>query len=84
MWYNRDLDRQKQIMKAKILITSIENMRLFQGKFPTKRWGFCEIVRKITIEPCPHGLYKHYGYTMIDGKKIRVTSSDSILFELSL
>ena len=71
-------------MKAKILITSIENMRLFQGKFPTKRWGFCEIVRTVTIEPCPYGLYEHYGCIMVDGKKIRVATSDRInpLFEI--
>ena len=71
-------------MKAKILITSLENMRLFHGKFPTKRWGFCEVVRKVTIEPCPHSIYNdgNYGYTMIDGKKIRVVSSDSVLFEI--
>ena len=71
-------------MKAKILITSLENMRLFQGKLPTKRWGFCEIIRKVTVEPCPHGLYEHYGYIMVDGKKIRVANNDRInpLFEI--
>jgi len=71
-------------LKAKILITSMENMRLFQGKLPTKRWGFCEIVRKVTIEPCPHGLYEHYGYIVVAGKKIRVANSDRInpLFEI--
>jgi hypothetical protein len=63
-----------QIVKAKILITSIDNMKLFQGRLPTRRWGFCEIVRKVTIEPCPHGIYEdgNYGYVKIDGKKVRV------------
>jgi hypothetical protein len=73
-------------MKAKILITSIENMRLFQGKLPTKRWGFCEIIRKVTIEPCPHGIYDNgnYGYIMVNDKKVRVVngSSSEMLFEI--
>jgi hypothetical protein len=74
-------------MKAKILITSIENMRLFQGKFPTKRWGFCEIVRNVTIESCPFGIYQdgNYGYVKIDGKKVRVINGNGgeKLFEIS-
>jgi len=74
-------------MKAKILITSLENMRLFQGKLPTRRWGFCEIIRNVTIETCPHGIYQdgNYGYIMVGDKKIRVIngSTDSELFELS-
>ena len=73
-------------MKAKILVTGIENMQLFQGKLPTKRWGFCEIYRKITIESCPHGIYEagDYGYFMVDGTKIRVVNGDSSnpLFEI--
>jgi hypothetical protein len=71
-------------MKAKILITSLQNMRLFQGKLPTKRWGFCEIIRKVTIESCPHGLYEHYGYIMVNDKKVRVAtgSGNEILFEI--
>lgn len=74
-------------MKAKILITSIENMRLFQGKLPTKRWGFCEIVRNVTIEPDPYQVYSNgcYGYIMVNGKKVHVVNShgDAVLFELS-
>jgi len=74
-------------MKAKILINSIENMRLFQGKFPTKRWGFCEIVRNVTIESCPFGIYQdgNYGYVKIDGKKVRVINGNGgeKLFEIS-
>jgi hypothetical protein len=74
-------------MKAKILITGIENMRLFQGKLPTKRWGFCEIVREVTIEPCPHGMYLdgNNGYIMVNGKKVHVVNrhGDAVLFELS-
>jgi len=87
--YNRVLDSQQTdyIMKAKILITSIENMRLFQGKFPTKRWGFCEIVRNVTIESCPFGIYQdgNYGYIKIDGKKVRVINGNGgeTLFEIS-
>jgi len=63
-----------QIVKAKILITSIDNMKLFRGRLPTRRWGFCEIVRKVTIEACPFGIYEdgNYGYVKIDGKKVRV------------
>ena len=75
-------------MKAKILVTGIENMQLFGGKLPTKRWSFCEIYRKITIESCPHGIYEagNYGYFMVDGKKIRVVNGDSInpLFEIRI
>ena len=74
-------------MKAKILITSIDNMKLFQGKLPTRRWGFCEIVREVTIEPCPHGVYEdgNYGYVKIDGKKVRVINGrgGETLFEIS-
>ena len=66
--------KTQQMVKAKILITSIDNMKLFRGKMPTRRWGFCEIVRMVTIEPCPHGVYEdgNYGYVKIDGKKVRV------------
>jgi hypothetical protein len=74
-------------MKAKILITSIDNMKLFRGKMPTQRWGFCEIVRMVTIEPCPHGVYEdgNYGYVKIDGKKVRVINGNGgeTLFEIS-
>ena len=71
-------------MKVKILITSIENMRHFGGTLPTKRWGFCEIVRKLTVESCPHDIYAdgNYGYVTIADKKVRVVSSDSVLFEI--
>jgi hypothetical protein len=66
--------KKAHTMKAKILITSMDNMKLFQGRLPTRRWGFCEIVRDVTIEPCPHGVYEdgNYGYVKIDGKKVRV------------
>ena len=40
--------KTQQMVKAKILITSIDNMKLFRGKMPTRRWGFCEIVRMVT------------------------------------
>ena len=74
-------------MKAKILVTGIENMRLFQGKLPTKRWGFCEIVREVTIEPDPYQVYSdgNNGYIMINGKKVPVVNrhGDEVLFELS-
>jgi hypothetical protein len=74
-------------MKAKILITSIDNMKLFQGKLPTRRSGFCEIVRNVTIEPCPFGIYGdgNYGYVKIDGKKVRVINGNGgeTLFEIS-
>ena len=72
-------------MKAKILITSLENMRLFQGKLPTKRWAFCEIVRNVTIEPDPSEVYSAgcYGYITVDSKKIYVVNhSGGDLFEL--
>ena len=63
--------KTQQSVKAKILINSIDNMKLFRGKMPTRRWGFCEIVRMVTIKPCPFGIYEdgNYGYVKIDGKK---------------
>ena len=74
-------------MKAKILVTSLENMRLFQGKLPTARWQFCEIVRDVTIEPCPHGIYLdgNNGYIMVRGKKVPVVNrdGDAVLFEIN-
>jgi hypothetical protein len=73
-------------MKVKVLITSIENMRYFGGTLPTKRWGFCEIVRSVTIEPCPFGIYDDgcYGHITIGGKKFTVTSGcEGKLFEIS-
>jgi hypothetical protein len=79
--------KTQQMVKAKILITSIDNMKLFRGKMPTQRWGFCEIVRMVTIEPCPHGVYEdgNYGYIKIDGKKVRVINGHNgeRLFEIS-
>ena len=74
-------------MKAKILVTSLENRRLFQGKLPTARWQFCEIVRDVTIEPCPHGIYLdgNNGYIMVRGKKVPVVNrhGDAVLFEIN-
>ena len=71
-------------MKAKILITSLDNMRLFHGKLPTKRWQFCEIVRNVTIEPDPSGVYSDgcYGYIVVDSKKVYVVHYCGDLFEL--
>ena len=71
-------------MKAKILITSLENMRLFHGKLPTKRWAFCEIVRNVTIEHDPSGVYSDgcYGYIVVDSKKVYVVNNGGDLFEL--
>jgi hypothetical protein len=71
-------------MKAKILITSLENMRLFQGKLPTKRWGFCEIVRNVTIESDPYQVYSDgcYGYIVADSKKVYVVNNGGDYFEL--
>jgi hypothetical protein len=71
-------------MKARILITSFENMRLFGGKLPTKRWAFCEIVRNVTIEHDLSGVYSDgcYGYIVVDSKKVYVVNNGGDLFEL--
>jgi len=71
-------------MKAKILITSLENMRLFGGKLPTKRWGYCEIVRNVTIEPDPYQVYSDgcYGYITVCGGRVRVVNSGGDSFGL--
>jgi len=70
-------------MKAKILITYAENMRHFGGTLPTKRFGFCEIVRSVTIQPCEFYDDGCYGYVTIGGKKFNVASGDGKNFQIS-
>jgi hypothetical protein len=64
-------------MKAKIIINQRENDRYFKQKLPTWRNGFCEIVRRVTIERDPHDIYLdgEFGYITVYGRKIYVTRS---------
>ena len=62
-------------MKSKIFIVQRDNDKYFKQKLSTWRNGFCEIVRNVTIEPDPHGIYMdgEWGYITVYGRKIYVT-----------
>jgi len=64
-------------MKSKIFISQRDNDKYFKQKLPTWRNGFCEIVRNVTIEPDPHGVYEdgEWGYITVYGRKIYVTGA---------
>jgi hypothetical protein len=73
-------------VKAKIHVTWRDNHKYFNGKLPTRRWGFCEIARTVIIEPDPHDVYDsgNYGYILVGGKKVCVVNGcgSEILFEI--
>jgi hypothetical protein len=64
-------------MKAKIIVNQRENDRYFKQKLPTWRNGFCEIVRKVTLERDPYEVYLdgEFGYITVYGRKIYVVRS---------
>jgi hypothetical protein len=61
-------------MKAKIFIRQKDNDKYFKQKLPTWRNGFCEIVRKVTIESDPHGVWDdgNWGYITVGKQKVYV------------
>jgi hypothetical protein len=73
------VNKQEQVMKSKILIIQRDNDRYFKQKLPTFRNGFCEIVRNVTIEKDPYGVYQdgEWGYITVHGRKIYVTRNDT-------
>ena len=61
-------------IKATIVVHHHDNTNLFKMTLPTWRWGCCEIVRKVTLETCPHGIYAEgeLGSIVVYGKKVPV------------
>jgi hypothetical protein len=60
--------------KATIVVHHHDNTNFFKMKLPTWRWGCCEIVREVTFEACPHGIYAEgeLGFITVYGKKVPV------------
>lgn len=59
---------------VKIVVHHHDNVNFFKMKLPTWRWGCCEIVRNVTFETCPHGIYEEgeLGSIVVYGKKVPV------------
>jgi len=59
-------------MRAKILVTWLENRKHFDGKLATARHGFCEVTRTITLERNPVFEYGQWGFITANGSKLWV------------
>jgi len=59
-------------MRAKIIVTWLENSKHFDGKLATARHGFCEITRTVTL--CPSTFFEdgQWGFVTANGKKLWV------------
>jgi hypothetical protein len=62
-------------IKTDVYVTSLDNMKYFQGKLPTARNGFCFINRVVTLCADPHEVYADdkYGTIVVYGRKVIVT-----------
>ena len=63
-------------MKAKIIVTWLENRKHFDDKLATARHGFCEITRTVTLSPSPVFEHGQWGFITANGHKLWVYHSE--------
>jgi len=63
-------------MRAKILVTWLENRKHFNGKLATARHGFCEITRTVTLSQSNVFESGQWGFITANGSKLWVYHYD--------